>query len=62
MLVLYRPHIGKLIEERDQTVGAHQAAHPLFDAFEDRALEVISGIDINLEDRLTEIRAMLGMD
>ena len=62
MLVLYRPHIEKLIEERDRAVDAHQAAHPHLDAFEDRALEVTSGLDINLEDRLAEIRVMLGMD
>lgn len=62
MLVLYRPHIAKLIEERDRVVTAYQAAHPHLDAFEDRALEVTSGLDINLEDRLTEIRVMLGMD
>lgn len=62
MLVLYRPQIEKLIEERDRAVDAHQVAHPHSDTFEDRALEVTSGIDINLEDRLTEIRVMLGMD
>jgi hypothetical protein len=62
MLVLYQPHIEKLIEERDRVIDAHQAAYPHSDAFEDRALEVTSGIDIDLDKRLTQIRVMLGMD
>lgn len=62
MVVLYRRQIEELIAARDLAVAAHQAAHPHSDAFEDRALEVTSGIDIHLEDRLTEIRIMLGME
>lgn len=62
MLVLYRPHIERCIRERDSVVSAHQAANPDSDVFEDRALEVTSGIGINLEDRLTEVRQLLGLD
>ncbi len=62
MLVLYRPQIEALILQRDEVIAAHQQANPEPNPFEDRALEVTSGIDINLEDRLTEVRQLLGMD
>lgn len=62
MVVLYRPHIEKLIAERDRTVAAWRAAHPGTDVFEDRGLEVTSGLDIDIDERLAEIRRMLGME
>ncbi|MEO1041831.1 MAG: hypothetical protein AAFX52_06040 [Pseudomonadota bacterium] len=49
MVRLYRPQIVALLRERDAAVAAWRLAHPDADVFEDRALEVTSSLEINLE-------------
>jgi len=55
MLVLYRPHIEALLEQRDETIWAWAAAHPGEDVFEDRALDITSQIGISEEETLSRI-------
>lgn len=62
MLVLFRSDIEHLICERDKVVSQWCEEHPDIDPFEDRELEVTSGIDIDLDNRLAQIRAKLGLD
>lgn len=62
MLILYRDHIERLIHERDAAIAQWRAAHPDRDVFEDRALEVTSGLAIDLDAHLAHIRSRLGLD
>jgi len=55
MLVLFRPQIEKLIIARDEKISEWQSGKPGVDVFEDRDLEIISYLDINVE---TQIRAV----
>ncbi len=56
---LYRPQIEKLIQERDEVVTAWQAEHPDVNAYEDRALEVTSYLNINLLEDINALEAAL---
>lgn len=60
MMILYRDDIERLIRERDATVAQWRAAHPDRNVFEDRGLEVTSGMAIDLDARLAHIRSLLG--
>lgn len=59
MLVLYRNEICDLIRARDEKVSRWQQNHPRSVAFEDHRLEVTSGQQIDLDVKLTQIRAAL---
>lgn len=59
MFALFRQDIELLIRQRDKAVDLWRLEHPESDVFEDRNLEVTSGSDIDLEDRLAQIRARL---
>ena len=58
LLRLFRPQIEELLQQRDQWVRAWQAQHPDVNAYEDRRLEVISqlAIDVEVQVRLLEER------
>ncbi|MBL6853077.1 MAG: hypothetical protein ISS15_06840 [Alphaproteobacteria bacterium] len=62
MLGLYRNEIGDLLLARDCAVTEWQSAHPATGVFEDRALEITSALDIDLDNRLEEIRRALRID
>jgi hypothetical protein len=59
MVRLFRPQITALIEARDEAVAARAAAHPDANVYEDRALEVTSAIDIDIERQIAAVRAAL---
>lgn len=62
MLVLYRSDIEDLIHQRDATIACWLHEHGDGDVFEDRALEVTSGRAIDLDQRLADVRHVLGLD
>lgn len=62
MVVLYRAEIEQLLRQRDASVQAWRDAHPHGDAFEDRGLEVTSGVSIDLDVTLVHIRSRLGLE
>lgn len=59
MLVLFRPQIRALIEERDRAVNAWASEHDSPDVYEDRALEVTSERSISVEEQIQAIRHAL---
>jgi hypothetical protein len=59
MIRLFRPQIAALIEARDASIAAHAAAHPDVNVFEDRALEITSALDIDVERQIAAIRAAI---
>lgn len=59
MMVLYRPHIESLLQQRDATVEAWARSHPGADVFEDRALDVTSQLPISVEDTLAQLERLL---
>lgn len=48
MLILFRPQIAALLQERDRSIAAWQRAHPDRDVYEDRDLEVTSIMPIDV--------------
>lgn len=56
MLVLFRPQIEALVHERDRVIAAHAARHPDRDVYEDRALEITSITDIDVDRQIAAIR------
>lgn len=52
MFVLFRPQVEQLLIERDRLVLQWQAEHADVDAFEDRRLEIVSSIEISLEQQI----------
>lgn len=59
MVRLFRPQIAALVEARDAAVAAHVGAHPDANVYEDRALEVTSALDIDVERQIAAVRAAL---
>lgn len=57
MLRLFRPHIDALLTHRDAAIEAWQQALPGRDVFEDRQLEVIGYLPVDVEAWLAELRA-----
>src|SRR3546814_359503 len=49
MLILFRPQIRRLLDERDRVVATWQRRHPRGDVYEDRALEVTAEADIDID-------------
>lgn len=56
---LYREAIKSLLDERDARLAARAADAPGRDPFEDRALEIVSHLSIDLEATLEELRRTL---
>ena len=52
---MFRPQIVDLVRSRDTKLADYRAAHPERDVFEDRELQVISEIPVDL---LAQIRAI----
>lgn len=59
MLVLFRPQIVDLLEQRDAAVARWCDAHRDIDVFEDRSLEVISETAISVDKQIAAIRSAL---
>lgn len=59
MLRLFHPQIVSLIEERDRKIAAWQEEHPDSDVFEDRDLEVLSEISIDVDAQIEAVRRAL---
>jgi hypothetical protein len=59
MLILFRPQIDDLIDERDQILMRWQRGIPLKDVLENRELDVISEEKISIEAQLKVIRDLL---
>jgi hypothetical protein len=57
MLILFRPQIRALIEERDRVVAKWAADHDSADVYEDRALEVTSEFGISVESQIAALAA-----
>lgn len=62
MFVLYREEMETLIRQRDEAVARWRRSRPGEDVFEDRALEVTSGMAIDLDEKLADIRRRLGLE
>lgn len=59
MLRLFHPQVVALLKARDAGLAAHRAAHPGVDVYEDKALEVISEMAIDVEAQIAAIEAAL---
>jgi hypothetical protein len=59
MLRLFHPQVMALIAARDRAMADHAAAHPGAEVFEDRSLEVLSEVAIDLAAQGALIRAAL---
>lgn len=62
MFILYRDEIETLVRQRDGAIGDWMRDHPGEDVFEDRALEATSGMAIDLDKKLADIRRKLGLE
>ena len=60
MLRLFRPQIMTLIDQRDTVLADHAARHPERDVWEDKSLEVLSEIDVNVERQIKALQALRG--
>jgi hypothetical protein len=56
---LYRPQIAELLIERDATLESWRKSHPDGDSLEDRDMEVMSSLNISVEDQLGAIRRLM---
>ncbi len=59
MVQLFHPQIETLLARRDAAIADWRAGHPGVDVFEDRSLEVISTLDISVEDQIAQVSAAL---
>lgn len=59
MMVLFRPQIEMLLRQRDAVVVEWGKAHPGVDVFEDRALDLTGYLEINVEDQIRAVAAVL---
>ncbi len=59
MIRLYHPHIGALLDARDEAVEAWQAAHPGGNVYEDRDMDMTSAIKVDIDDHIDGVRAAL---
>lgn len=60
MVRLFIPQIAALIEERDRRIAAWRKEHPDSDVFEDRDLEVLSELQIDVDAQIEAVRRALG--
>lgn len=58
MVRLFRPQIRALITERDRAIEAHRAKAPDSDIYEDKSLEVLSELDIDVDKQITRVRKL----
>lgn len=62
LIKLYRPHIEKLIKDRDIAITNHTQNNPgIENVYEDRNLEVTSYIDIDLASYVDELESYLSL-
>ena len=62
MLVLYRPHIEVLLQQRDERIRAWQREHPeVENVYEDRRLEVTSQMPISVEAQVSLLERRLAV-
>ena len=59
ILILFRPQIRALIQERDHVVDSWAAENDSADVYEDRDLEVAAECAVSVEDQIAAIRAAL---
>lgn len=52
---VFRPEIERLQDEKIAALAAHRAAHPGHDVFEDRSLEVLSRVEIDVRARAGDV-------
>ena len=55
MMVLFRPQVIALLEERDRVVADWQERHPDRDVYEDRQLEITSIMPVSVEDQIARV-------
>jgi hypothetical protein len=60
MLILFRPQIEELLQQRDERIRAWQRAHPEVNSYEDRRLEVTSQLPVSVEAQVELLAARLG--
>ncbi|MGE0853233.1 MAG: hypothetical protein AB7O44_27100 [Hyphomicrobiaceae bacterium] len=59
MLRLFRPQIARLLLDRDAAIASWNQAHPGEDAYEARDLEILSWMDISVEQQVAALDAEL---
>ncbi|TVR83314.1 MAG: hypothetical protein EA405_04600 [Rhodospirillales bacterium] len=59
MVRLFRPEIEDLIRARDRAVADHARVAGSAAAFEDRALEIASALEITVDRQMTRVQAAL---
>jgi hypothetical protein len=59
MLRLFRPQIEWLLHRRDETMAARVRRYPSADVFEDRRLQVMSKLPINVDQQIAHIHMAL---
>ena len=59
LLVLFRPEIEQLLQERDERIRAYQREHPDSNVYEDRRLEVTSQLAIDVEAQVARLERQL---
>lgn len=59
MLILFRPQIRALIEERDDVVNSRGAENDSHDVYEDRELEVTAECTVSVEGQIAAVRGRL---
>ena len=59
MVQFFKPQIAALVLARDQAVEARRVKHQPADVYEDRAFEVCSHLDIDIDQQLRQITAEL---
>lgn len=60
MLVLFRPQIEALIQQRDQIIADWKLKHTGMDVYEDRELEITGYASINVEQQIRHVVAAIG--
>ncbi len=55
MLVLFRPQIMALVKERDVIMKTRAASHPGVDIYEDRDLDLITSLPINIDEQIENV-------
>ena len=59
MVRLFQPQIAELIHERDRVIDA-AAATATKDVFEDRDLEIISQLEVDVDEQIAAVEKALG--
>jgi hypothetical protein len=59
MIVLFRSQIERLLHQRDEVLDQHRQKPPQVDVFEDRELELMSEVRLNIDKQITAIERAL---